>query len=80
MNYLSGGVSLSKNNQILNPLARKAMDNLQYEVTDELGLIDKVNKKGWGNMTTREVGKIGGNMVKKMVKMAEDNMVKNTDR
>lgn len=66
---------MSQNNHILNPLARDALDRFKYEVASELGLIDKINTRGWGNMTTREVGKIGGNMVKKMIKMAEDNMV-----
>jgi len=66
---------LSRNNHILNPLARNALDRFKYEVANELGLINKVNTRGWGEMTTREVGKIGGNMVKKMVKMAEENMV-----
>lgn len=37
--------------------------------------MDKINTHGWGELTTREVGKIGGNMVKNMIKMAEDNMV-----
>jgi phage terminase Nu1 subunit (DNA packaging protein) len=72
---LSGGEYLSRNNHILNPLARNALDRFKYEVANELGLINKVNTRGWGEMTTREVGKIGGNMVKKMVKMAEENMV-----
>lgn len=66
---------MSRNNHILNPLARDALDRFKYEVASELGLIDKINNRGWGDMTTREVGKIGGNMVKKMIKMAEDNMV-----
>jgi len=65
---------LSKNNKILNPAARDALDKFKYEVADELGLMNKIKKFDWGNMTTREVGKIGGNMVKKMVKMAEDKM------
>jgi len=68
---------LSKN-RILNPLARKALDRFKYEVADELGLINKINNQGWENMTTREVGKIGGTMVKKMIKMAEDQMGKGT--
>ncbi|MFW5992105.1 MAG: small, acid-soluble spore protein, alpha/beta type [Halanaerobiaceae bacterium] len=71
---------MSRNNRIVNPLARQALDNFKHEVAAELGLMDKIKSRGWGNMTTREVGKIGGNMVRKMVKMAEDNMVNRTDR
>lgn len=75
MNYLSGGVILSRrNNRVLNPRAKNALDNFKYEVADELGLINKIKNHGWENMTTREVGKIGGNMVKKMIEMAEEEM------
>lgn len=66
-----------RNNRILNPLARDALDTFKYEVADELGLMDDIKNRGWENMTTREVGKIGGNMVKKMVQFAEDNMTRN---
>ncbi|WP_230869555.1 alpha/beta-type small acid-soluble spore protein [Iocasia frigidifontis] len=71
---------MSRKKRILNPLARDALDSLKYEVANELGLIDKINKQGWGDMTTREVGKLGGTMVKKMVKMAEDKIANNSDR
>lgn len=71
---------MSRKKQILNPLARDALDGLKYEIANELGLIDKINKQGWGDMTTREVGKLGGTMVKKMIKMAEDEIVNNSDR
>lgn len=37
---------------------------------------DDIEKRGWENMTTREVGKIGGNMVRKMIKFAEKEMDK----
>ncbi len=50
------------------------MDRLKYEVADELGLADDIAERGWGEMTTREVGLIGGNMVKKMVRFAEQEM------
>ena len=36
-------------------------------VAGELGLMDKINTRGWGELTAREVGKIGGTMVKKMI-------------
>lgn len=56
-------------------MARKknsAMDKMKYEVAGEMG----VNlKNGYnGDLTSREAGKVGGNMVKKMIKYAEDNM------
>lgn len=54
--------------------AEDKLDSLKEEVAEELHLDDDIEKRGWENMTTREVGKIGGNMVKKMIKFAEKEM------
>ena len=62
------------NNRVINPLAQKALENFKYETAAELGLINKIKNQGWANMTTRETGKIGGQMVKKMIKHMEDQM------
>ena len=59
------------------PLVRKGADelnSLKYEVAEDLDLDDDIADEGWGNMTTREVGKIGGHMVKKMLRFAEKKM------
>ena len=32
----------------------------KYEVAKELGLFDKVMSEGWGALTARETGRIGG--------------------
>lgn len=58
------------------PKSEDELDDLRDEVAEELDLDDDIEERGWGNMTTREVGKIGGNMVKKMVKYAEKQMDK----
>lgn len=62
--------------RLLVPEAETALDRLKMETAKELGLTDEIEEKGWGNMTTREVGKIGGNMVKKMIAIAEKEMGK----
>ncbi len=36
------------------------LDRTKYEVADELGLTDKIRRVGWPNMTSRECGSIGG--------------------
>lgn len=51
---------------------------MKYEVADELGLRDQIRNRGWGDMTTRDVGKIGGHMVRKMIRYAEDHMPEGT--
>ena len=65
---------LSNNRHLVNPNAKTAMENLKYEVAEELGLDDDIKERGFAEMTTREVGLIGGNMVKKMIKIAEDQL------
>ena len=54
----------SSSNRILNPNAREAMDRFKMEAANEVG----VNlKQGYnGDLTSRQAGSIGGQMVKKM--------------
>ncbi len=52
------------------------MKGLKEEVTADLGLDDDVKRRGWGGMTTREVGKIGGRMVRRMVRRAKRGMAR----
>ncbi|PSR21736.1 MAG: spore protein alpha/beta [Sulfobacillus acidophilus] len=54
--------------------SRRALDHLKYEVAEDLGLDDDIQSRGWENMTTREVGKIGGAMVKRLIQKAEQEM------
>ncbi len=56
------------------PESEKQLDELKWEVAEELNLDDDIQEKGFANMTTREVGQIGGNMVKKMINFAEKEM------
>lgn len=65
---------MAQHNRPLLPRSERALDKLKYEVAEDLGLEDDIEKRGWGNMTTREVGKIGGNMVKRLVKKAENDL------
>lgn len=37
-------------------------DKMKYEIAGELGLIDKIDELGWGGLTAKESGKIGGIM------------------
>ena len=56
------------------PESEQQLDKLKWEVAEELDLDDDIQEKGFANMTTREVGQIGGNMVKKMISFAEKEM------
>ena len=63
---------MARSNQILNPNARDAMDRFKMETASEVG----VNlKQGYnGDLTARQAGSIGGQMVKKMIQAYENNL------
>ena len=58
---------MARRRKLLTPEAEQVMDQFKYEVAAELGLADKIARQGWGEMTTRECGKVGGTMVRKMI-------------
>ena len=63
----------SKNSNKLNiPEAKAAMDKFKMEAANEVG----VNlKNGYnGDLTSREAGSVGGQMVKKMIEAYENGM------
>jgi len=43
-------------------------DIMKMEIAEELGLTDKVEKLGWGGLTAKETGRIGGLMTAKKKK------------
>ncbi|WP_423244356.1 small, acid-soluble spore protein, alpha/beta type [Desulfofundulus thermobenzoicus] len=51
--------------------AARARDELKWETARELGLDDDLSNPG-DQLTVREAGKIGGNMVRKLVKAGEE--------
>ena len=63
---------MAKSNNIMNPNAREALDKFKMEAAAEVG----VNlKQGYnGDLTSRQAGSIGGQMVRKMIQAYEDNM------
>ena len=62
-------MSRNNNNRVLVPEAREGLNNFKMEAAKEVG----VNlKNGYnGDLTSREAGSIGGQMVKKMVEAYE---------
>lgn len=43
-------------------------DLMKLEIANELGLMDKVEELGWGGLTAKETGRIGGLMTAKKKK------------
>lgn len=37
-------------------------NKMKYEIAKELGLLDKIKDVGWGGLTAKESGRIGGLM------------------
>ena len=65
----------SRRNRVMIPEASQAMDNFKMEVANSLN----VNlKQGYnGDLTSREAGSVGGEMVKRMIAYAETNLKNN---
>ena len=63
---------MTNSNQKVVPEAKEALNRFKYEVANEIG----VNlKQGYnGDLSSREAGRVGGNMVRKLIQQAENNM------
>lgn len=63
-------------------LPQSVLDEFRNEVAEELGLTSKIQTQGWANMTSRECGhvggRIGGSMVKTMIRRAEEALKRNS--
>ncbi len=62
----------SKSNRIVVPAAKDAMEKFKMEAANEVG----VNlKQGYnGDLSSRQAGSVGGQMVKKMIESYENGM------
>lgn len=63
---------MARNNEKVVPQAENKLDNMKYETASEQG----VNlKKGYnGDIAAKDAGKVGGNMVRKMIAYAENRL------
>jgi hypothetical protein len=59
----------NNNNQTVVPSAKDMLNKMKYEVAGEVGV--SLAQGYNGNITSRDAGRIGGNMVKKMIQYAE---------
>ncbi|GKU80115.1 alpha/beta-type small acid-soluble spore protein [Paenibacillus sp. L3-i20] len=66
-------MSNRSSNQLVVPQASAALDQLKYEVAQELGI--NLSQDGYyGNLTTREAGSIGGSITRRLVQIAEQSL------
>ncbi|MGE5631850.1 MAG: small, acid-soluble spore protein, alpha/beta type [Caulobacteraceae bacterium] len=63
---------MARTNQKVVPQAAAALDRMKYEIATEVG----VNlKDGYnGDIAARDAGRIGGNMVRRLIEQAERSM------
>ncbi len=62
----------NNSNRKLVPEAMSALDKFKYEVASEVGV---TLKDGYnGDLSSKDAGKIGGNMVRKMIQQVESQM------
>ncbi|MDP4109022.1 MAG: alpha/beta-type small acid-soluble spore protein [Bacillota bacterium] len=65
-------MSNQNNNQSVVPNAREALDRFKMEVASQVGVS---LKQGYnGDIAAKDAGRIGGNMVKKMIQQYEQNL------
>ena len=66
-------MSSESSNRKVVPEAREALNKFKYEVASEVG----VNlKNGYnGDLSSKDAGRIGGQMVRKLIQQAESQMI-----
>ena len=65
-------IQMAQNNRIVVPAAKAAMEQFKMEAANEVGV---TLKQGYnGDLTARQAGSIGGQMVKKMIERYENDL------
>lgn len=53
----------------------KNLEQFKYEVASEYGLpVSENNTENWANLSSRDCGRVGGEMVKRMIAQYEQNL------
>ena len=58
------------------PQVFQALNQFKYEVASELGINPEYKTGYWGNITSRECGAVGGHMVRHMIALAEQELLR----
>lgn len=68
-----------RSNRTLVPQARQALDQMKYEIANELNIpTHLIQGDYWGNLSARDCGSVGGNMVKRMIEAAQASLAAST--
>lgn len=59
------------------PDAHKLLDDLKYEIAEDLNLgVHQGSEDYWGEVTSRNCGNVGGQMVKRLMTLAEKELIR----
>lgn len=57
------------------PDSHPMLDNMKYEIAEELSLgVHQGSEDYWGEVTSKNCGRVGGEMVKRLVSMGENDL------
>ncbi|GBG55556.1 alpha/beta-type small acid-soluble spore protein [bacterium BFN5] len=65
---------MARSNKPVNPGSENALDRMKFEVASELGIAEQVRSSGWSTMTSADCGRVGGQMVRKMIEQYESTL------
>lgn len=58
------------------PETHKLLDNMKYEIAEELNLgVHQGSEDYWGEVSSKNCGRVGGSMTKRLVQFAEKEML-----
>ncbi len=63
-----------KRNKLVVPQAQQAMYQFKYEMANEVGVSNQIQGGYWGQISSRDCGAVGGNMVKRMIEAYEQSL------
>ncbi|MBM7870043.1 small acid-soluble spore protein A (major alpha-type SASP) [Clostridium pascui] len=57
------------------PESHKALDDMKYEIAESMELgVHQGSEDYWGEVTSKNCGRVGGQMVKRLISMAEEQL------
>ncbi|GBG56863.1 small acid-soluble spore protein [Sporomusaceae bacterium FL31] len=65
---------MARSNKPVNPGAENALDRMKFEIASELGIAETVRQNGWATMTSADCGRVGGQMVRRMIEQYESSI------
>lgn len=58
------------------PEVHPLLDNMKYEIAEDLNLgVHQGSEDYWGDVTSKNCGRVGGEMVKRLISIAENDLL-----